>query len=724
MGYYLEKLRQMKRKESPTSVKGTSLLENDTTRRIETNTNQSVELFSHNSHPEVEITGSGYLAKLRRLKQKEPLINPNYAEGVPPDSEDGPQAPDSSRAVDCEISELCEKSSQANLNCAQETAVVGELPKNLTYVVDALTLEQVLPKLSQAELLAFDLETYSSDPNKYPNGGLDPHIGSIRLINLAINDPDGDTIEGGTKAFLIDCIACPSWTELLRPVFSDPQITKIAHNAKFDVKFLMKVGIEVENVFDSMLAAQVLHSGQPAGKGYFTLEAVCQRYLGISLDKTEQTSDWGAHELSQEQLEYAARDAAVLVRLHAKLAADLETSSLYGTMQLEMEATPFLAWMELCGVALDTQRWKKLALQAATEKANLEPEILELMTKSIGEGSTPRRKITPASPKQVKTVLSGLGVDVDDTKHETLIGVQGRHPFIANLLAYRDASKRHSTYGIKFLEHVLPTTGRIHANFQQIGAATGRMSCGGPNLQNIPKASGYRECFRSSEGKVMVIADLALIELCVATQLSGDEKVRKAIERGDDLHLLTAAALFQREPGEITAEERAFGKSVNFGTLYGQGRNGLIQQASKQGLIITKLEAGRFLNRFAETWPQLYAWSRQQMASGGTDIRTLSGRRRLLGPLDGGTKRVNTPVQGVAADGFKKAMALLWKQRKQFPTAVPVLAIHDELVMECDETDARAVAEWVAGALQAGMGEYVTKVPIRVDVKIAQTWAG
>ena len=717
----------MKRKESPTSVEGISLLENDTTPRIETNTNQSVELISHYSlisHPEVEITGSGYLAKLRRLKQKEPLINPNYAEGVPPDSEDGPQAPDSSRAVDCEISELCEKSSQANLNCAQETAVVGELPKNLTYVVDALTLEQVLPKLSQAELLAFDLETYSSDPNKYPNGGLDPHIGSIRLINLAINDPDGDTIEGGTKAFLIDCIACPSWTELLRPVFSNPQITKIAHNAKFDVKFLMKVGIEVENVFDTMLAAQVLHSGQPAGKGYFTLAAVSKRYLGISLDKTEQTSDWGAHELSQEQLEYAARDAAVLVRLYARLSADLETSSLYGTMQLEMEATPFLAWMEFCGVALDTQRWKKLALQAATEKANLEPEILELMTKSIGEGSTPRRKITPASPKQVMTVLSRLGVDVDDTKHETLIGVQGRHPFIANLLAYRGASKRHSTYGIKFLEHVLPTTGRIHANFQQIGAATGRMSCGGPNLQNIPKASGYRECFRSSEGKVMVIADLSLIELCVATQLSGDEKMRKAVERGDDLHLLTAAALFQREPGEITVEERAFGKSVNFGTLYGQGRNGLIQQASKQGLLITNLEAGRFLKRFAETWPQLYAWSRQQMASSGTDIRTLSGRRRLLGPLDGGTKRVNTPVQGVAADGFKKAMALLWKQRKQFPTAVPVLAVHDELVLECDETDARAVGEWVTGALQVGMGEYVTKVPIRVDVKIAQTWAG
>ena len=98
----------------------------------------------------------------------------------------------------CEISELCEISSEANLNCAQETGVVGELPKNLTYVVDTPTLEQVLPQLSQAELLAFDLETFSSDPNKYPKGGLDPHIGSIRLINLVINDPDADTVEGGT----------------------------------------------------------------------------------------------------------------------------------------------------------------------------------------------------------------------------------------------------------------------------------------------------------------------------------------------------------------------------------------------------------------------------------------------------------------------------------------------------------------------------------------------
>ena len=166
------------------------------------------------------------------------------------------------------------------------------MPKNLPYVVDTLTLEQVLPQLSQAELLAFDLETYSSAPNKYPKGGLDPHIGSIRLSNLAINDPDADTIDGGTKAFIIDCIACPSWTELLQPEFSNPQITKIAHTAKFDVKFLMKVGVEAEHIFDIMLADQVLDSGVNNGvKGHFTLATVSERYVGEKLDKSEQASD-------------------------------------------------------------------------------------------------------------------------------------------------------------------------------------------------------------------------------------------------------------------------------------------------------------------------------------------------------------------------------------------------------------------------------------------------
>ena len=163
MGYYLDKLRQMKRKESPTSVEGTSPPENDTTPGSETNTKEPVELISHNSlisHPEVGITESGYITTLRRLKQEEPVNNPNYAESVPPDSEDEPEVPDSSWAIDCEISEISEISPEANLNCPQETGVVGELPKNLTYVVDTPTLEQVLPQLSQADspigsLLAF-----------------------------------------------------------------------------------------------------------------------------------------------------------------------------------------------------------------------------------------------------------------------------------------------------------------------------------------------------------------------------------------------------------------------------------------------------------------------------------------------------------------------------------------------------------------------------------------
>ena len=269
-----------------------------------------------------------------------------------------------------------------------------------------------------------------------------------------------------------------------------------------------------------------------------------------------------------------------------------------------------------------------------------------------------------------------------------------------------------------------PTTGRIHADYHQIGAETGRMACARPNLQNIPRDPAYRACIRPAPGRVLVKADLALIELCAAAELAGDERMLEAITTGQDLHRLTAAAIFSKAPEDVTKEERAFGKTVNFGTLYGQGLRGLIEAAQKHGLVALR---GRGTTDSATIRRGLARAGRlaaRQMRDTAPVIQMPSGRIRRLDPDAPGTVRANTPIQGLAADGFKAALAELWATRHRCPSAAPILAVHDELVIECDVDGCRRRPRPGSRSVwRAGMRRYLTRVPVRVEVTLRATGA-
>ena len=188
-----------------------------------------------------------------------------------------------------------------------------EAPRQV-YITNSKELEEVATTLSQAHVIGLDLETYSPDPGEYPNGGLDPHLGHIRLVTLATENPMDDGEQTETHAFLIDAKNCPEWVPMLAPILGDNDIVKVGHNLKFDLKFLMQAGLVVENIFDTMLIVQLLDAGQHLHtKGYFTLKSVGEYVLGIQMDKTEQISDWGCDGLSKAQLVYAAADASVLL---------------------------------------------------------------------------------------------------------------------------------------------------------------------------------------------------------------------------------------------------------------------------------------------------------------------------------------------------------------------------------------------------------------------------
>jgi len=437
--------------------------------------------------------------------------------------------------------------------------------------------------------------------------GLDPITDRIRLISVAAR---GET-------YLIDADRHLGWQEALGPLFANSQVKKVLHNGIFDLSFLDQAGVEVNNVFDTMLAAQLLDGGTHLhSTGYFTLSSVSKRELGNTLDKANQTSAWGSHDLSPSQLRYAAEDASILLPLRDRLGDEVEGAGLGRVARVEHEALPAIAWLNLSGVPFDAERWADLSDAAMLAKLRIEEAIQQVAGRGINLNS----------PRQVRSLLHAVGIDVESTNETVLHGVADQHEVVRLLLEHRAAAKRAGTYGIAFLNNVHPHAGRIHARYRQIGAATGRMSCSGPNLQQVPRETPYRSCFRAPDGALFVKADLSLVELSVAADLSGDDRMIRALEAGEDLHSMTAQALFGKAESEVTPEQRSFGKAVNFGTLYGQGLRGLIDQARRHGLILTETEAKEFQQRFSRAWPQLSAWQRSLLNGRDTIVRTRSGR--------------------------------------------------------------------------------------------------
>ncbi len=449
-----------------------------------------------------------------------------------------------------------------------------------------------------------------------------------------------------------------------------------------------------------------------------SLKDVALRELGFELDKEQQTADWGG-ELTPEMLGYAARDSEVLLPLVDAFERKVEADGLARVIEIEHRALPAIVWMSNAGVPFDTEGWRSRLERVEEEKDRLTKEL---------EGLAPDHPREEAwnwgSWQQVLQVFSLFGVKLPDTKEETISRCE--HPLAAALLSYKKVSKLTSTYGPSLLDKV-EEDGRIYASWRQIGAATGRMACSSPNLQNLPPE--VRRHVRAPEGKVLVKADYSQIELRIAAVISGDWRMLEAYEGGQDLHSITARGITGRE--EISKDERKLAKAVNFGLIYGQGAKGLKDYArASYGVEMTLDEAERYRGRFFETYPGIRRWHEHELREyrkGNPETRTLTGRRRK--GVRRFTERLNSPVQGTGADGLKLALALLWERRHEYPGAVPILAVHDEIVVECGEDEAAGVEAWLEEAMIDGMGEAIdasgrerSSVPVEVEVRRAWAW--
>src|SRR5215207_7047756 len=448
------------------------------------------------------------------------------------------------------------------------------------------------------------------------------------------------------------------------------------------------------------------------------LKDVARRELGEELNKEQQTADWSA-ELTPQMLSYAAEDAEVLLPLQEKLAAKVEDADLKKVMDIEHRALPAIAWMANTGVPFDAEGWRKHLEQVEEEK-----NWLALELKKLAPNHPEGKEWNWNSWQQVLKAFDLLGVTLPDTKEETLS--RCGHPLARTLLEYRKTSKMLGTYGTSLLAKV-EDAGRIYASWWQIGAGTGRMACSNPNLQNLPPEA--RKQVKAPEGRRLIKADYSQIELRIAAKISGEERMLEAFAESQDIHAITARSITGKE--QVSKEDRKLAKAVNFGLLYGMGAAGLRHYArGSYGVEMTSEEAERYWRGFFETYPRLKAWhdrEYRELKKGSTETRTLTGRRRT--GVTKLTERLNSPVQGTGADGLKLGLAYLWERKDECPGAVPILAVHDEIVVECDEKDVEKAEAWLEKAMIDGMDEVVNglkadgpTVPIEVEVECGRSW--
>jgi DNA polymerase I-like protein with 3'-5' exonuclease and polymerase domains len=579
---------------------------------------------------------------------------------------------------------------------------------NYRLITNAGELPQIANDLRAQAAIGLDTETT----------GLDPHTSKLRLLQLATPQ----------TSYVFDCFRFS--TEQLTPVrdvIAAPSPLKIAHNAKFDAKFLMKHlgGLRINGIFDTYLASVLVSAGNEDDRQ--GLAPVVSRYLKFELDKEQQLSNW-AGELSQHQLEYAARDASVLLPLRDKLAAKLDEMDLLLAAELEFGCVLAVAAMELAGVYLDVARWRELIEKMSVERDAVAGELQQVLATGAVQMNLfgAPEPINLDSPSQVKEALARIGIQVEDTREWRLSKLADQHPVIAKLLEHRGLSKNLSSYGENILTYINPVTGRIHADFRQIGTPTGRLTTSSPSLQQIPHTVQYRSCFRAPAGRKLVIADYSQIEMRILADMANDEALLAAFHSGVDLHRATASQMLGIPPADISPQQREGAKGLNYGLVYGMGAERLADR-----IRVKVQEAEALMNRYFAAYSGVARWLQNAADTAVREraARTASGRlwKFSLDPSDrsqlAALRRVgkNAPIQGTASDIFKRAMRLLDDTLLGLDARI-INSIHDELVIECDAAIAEEVREIVRHEMIAGAKEFLLRVPVEVEAVISDAW--
>ena len=522
--------------------------------------------------------------------------------------------------------------------------------------------------------------------------------------------------------------------EIFRPFFEKRDVLKIVHNIKYDYKVLKNYDIEVQGaIFDTMIAHYLINPDMKHGMDY--LSEIYLNYTPISIEsligkKGKNQGNLRSVSLKQ-QTDYAAEDADVTFQLYEIFEQKLKEENLENLFyRIEMPLMKVLAKMELAGISLDKECLKKESLELENDLKNLEKKIFEFSgeefnlnsPKQLGEILFEKLKID-AKAKKTKTGQYS-------TSEEVLQKLESKHEIIKHILEYRTYQKLKSTYVDALPMQVNEKTGRIHTNFMQTVAATGRLSSVNPNLQNIPirtlRGQQVRAAFIASEGKKIISADYSQIELRLIAEISGEKNMIEAFQKGEDIHASTAAKLFNIPLNTVTKLQRSQAKTVNFGIIYGVSSFGLSEQTG-----LSRTEAKQMIDAYFETYPRLKEYMNEQIMTARKNryVETILGRKRYLKDINsanfvvkGHAERnaINAPIQGSAADIIKLAMINIDRElENQKMETKMLLQVHDELIFEAPIYEIETAKILIKTQMETA---YATQVPLLTEVGVADNW--
>ncbi|UJF29127.1 DNA polymerase I [Kaistella sp. 97-N-M2] len=522
--------------------------------------------------------------------------------------------------------------------------------------------------------------------------------------------------------------------EVFRLFFEKKEIVKIAHNLKTDYKILKQYGIDVEGaIFDTMIAHYLLN---PDGR--HVMEYLSEMYLGykpVAIEtligkKGKNQTTFQALSV-EEQTKYAAEDADITWRLYEVFAPQLKIENLEDLFYtVEMPLMKVLAKMELEGISLDKKWLEQESKDLENDLRNLEKTIFEMSgeefnmnsPKQLGEVLFEKMQLDP----KAKKTKSGQYA----TSEDILQKLSSKHEIIKHILEYRTYQKLKSTYVDALPLQIDKDDHRVHTNFSQTTAATGRLASVNPNLQNIPirtlRGQQIRGAFVANPGNKLIAADYSQIELRLIAAISEEENMIKAFQDGEDIHASTASKLFDVPLEEVTKTQRSQAKTVNFGILYGQGAFGLAEQTG-----LSRTEAKEMIANYFETYPKLKKYMAEQVTKAQEMgyVETILNRKRHLKDINSANfvvkahaerNAVNAPIQGSAADVIKLAMIKIDEQltEKNLKTKM-LLQVHDELVFEAPEEELETVTALIKKEMETA---YETTVPLLVEVGVGDNW--
>ena len=598
---------------------------------------------------------------------------------------------------------------------------------------DVAGLPAMIAECRRASMIALDTEASAIDPLRASLVGLSIAVapGQSWYLPFAHRPPDGE-LAGGVPPKNLPAIKSPELAPL-RDLLADPAVKKAGHNIKYDWLVLRRAGVELAGVaYDSMLASFVLDPGRRS----HALDALALERLNLPMRTYADVAGRGRAERPfadvpvPDAARYCCDDSEMVLRLAEAFNGELDDHHLRPLLDtIEMPLIRVLADMEWAGIRVDRELLASLSRQFAIDLGRLEKKIHAAAGTDFNIASTPQLRTVLFEKLQLPVLKkTKTGASTDYEVLEQLAGMGHEVPRL--LIEYRELSKLKSTYVDSLPLNINPDTGRIHTSFNQTGAATGRLSSSDPNLQNIPirtpRGEEIRRAFIASPGSVLLTADYSQIELRLLAHLSGDPLLVEAFERGGDIHRQTAAVIFGVPDDQVTSEMRSRAKTINFGTIYGQGPFALARMLS-----ISQDEAKRFIAEYFQRFAGVRTWLDRTVAEarqrGYTE--TIFKRRRYIPELKdknfnmrafGERTATNSPLQGSAADLIKVAMIRIAAGLADGKLGTRMLLqVHDELVFEVPESERDAASVLVKREME---GAARLRVPLVVSIGTGPNW--